>query len=148
MSEHGPTLTQTRKLLLHPAALLPPFSLKHATTAARGVRRYHRSPIPCALEKAALCPTPNHRIIQVGKDLQHPQVQPQPIPPCPLTTSLRATSPSFLNTSRDSDPTAPPGQLCHAPNIQPESPLVQLKANPPKRSHQMDVNQHQSFSHI
>ena len=37
----------------------------------------------------------------------------QPITPCPLTSSLRATSPCFLNTSRDSDFTIPLGSLCH-----------------------------------
>ena len=44
-------------------------------------------------------------IIQVGKDLSDPQVQPQPTQPCPLPTSLSATSPWFWNTSRDGDPT-------------------------------------------
>jgi len=32
---------------------------------------------------------------------------PSPIPPCPLTTSLSATSPQFWNTPRDGDSPAP-----------------------------------------
>ena len=48
----------------------------------------------------------NHGCIKVGRDFQDPHVQPQPTPPCPLTTSLSATSPWFLNASRDGDPTA------------------------------------------
>jgi len=33
-----------------------------------------------------------------------------PLPPCPLPTSLSTTSPWFWNTSRDGDPNHPPGQ--------------------------------------
>jgi len=36
----------------------------------------------------------------------------QAMPPCPLTTSLSATSPWFLNTSRDGDCTTSLGSLC------------------------------------
>ena len=41
------------------------------------------------------------------------QSNPNPSPPCPLTTSLSATSPWFLNTSRDGDCTTSLGSLCH-----------------------------------
>jgi len=44
-----------------------------------------------------------HSIIKVGKDLQDHLVQLQPIPTMP--TSLSATSPRFLDTSRDGDST-------------------------------------------
>ena len=37
----------------------------------------------------------------------------QPIPPCPLSTSLSDTSIRFLNTFRDGDSTASLGGLCH-----------------------------------
>ena len=42
----------------------------------------------------------NHRIINAGKDLLG---APNPTPPCPLFTSLSATSPWLWNTSWDSD---------------------------------------------
>ena len=51
--------------------------------------------------------------------------------PCPITTSFSATSPWFLNTSRDGDC---PTSLCSCalrricPIIQPDPPLVQLEA--------------------
>ena len=57
----------------------------------------------------------------------------QPIPPCPLTTSLSATSPQFWNTSRDGDPTTPwaamPVPYCSfgegmSPNTQPDPLLL------------------------
>ena len=48
----------------------------------------------------------NHGIIKLGKDHWDHQVQPQPTPLCPLNMSLSATSPQFLNTSKDSDSTA------------------------------------------
>lgn len=38
-------------------------------------------------------------VIKVGKALSDPQAHPNP--PCPLATSLNATSPRFWNTSRD-----------------------------------------------
>ena len=53
-----------------------------------------------------------HRIITVGKDLHNPQVQHQPIPPCPPPTSLSARSPQLWNTPRDGDLPLR-GQLCH-----------------------------------
>jgi len=55
----------------------------------------------------------NDRVILVGKELQDPRVQPQPTPLCPLLTSLSATSPQLLNTSRDSDCTTSVGSPCH-----------------------------------
>ena len=79
----------------------------------------------------------NHRMVKVGKDLQDVQAQPQPIPLCPLTTSLSATSPWLWNSFRDSDHTTPwaavPVHYCsfgeeRFPNIQPEHPLVQHEA--------------------
>ena len=60
--------------------------------------------------------------------------QPEPLL---STTSLSATSPHFLNTSRDSDSTTSLGSLCHCltalseemfPNTQPEFALAQLQA--------------------
>lgn len=47
----------------------------------------------------------NHRASKDGKDLSHPQIQPQPIPP--PHTSLSATAPWFCNTPRETEPTAP-----------------------------------------
>lgn len=47
--------------------------------------------------------------------LVHPQglhVQLQPTPPCPVTTSPNATSPWFLNNSRDGDSAICLGSLC------------------------------------
>jgi len=40
-------------------------------------------------------------MIKVGKELK----EPQPIPPCPLTTSLSAIPARFWSTPRDGDPT-------------------------------------------
>ena len=56
----------------------------------------------------------NHRIIesQFRKKHRDPQVQPQPTSPCPLTTSLSATSPWFWSTFKDSDSTTSLGSLC------------------------------------
>jgi len=61
-----------------------------------------------------------------------------PFPPCPLTLTLRAVSPRFLNTSRDGDSTTSLGSLCQClttfrietfPNIQPE-PLCSCNLRP------------------
>jgi len=41
-------------------------------------------------------------------------IQSNPTPPCPLTTSLSATSPCSLNTSRDGDPTTSLGSCATA----------------------------------
>ena len=49
----------------------------------------------------------------IGKDHQ---VHLQPIPPCSVTTSPSATSPRFLNTSRDGDSTT---SLCCCATAQP-----------------------------
>ena len=53
-----------------------------------------------------------HRIIKVGRDLQDPQAQAQPNPPCPLPMFPSATSPWFLNTPRDKDSTTSISSLC------------------------------------
>ena len=80
-----------------------------------------------------------HRIVKVGKDLlDHPVQSSTYHQYCPLTTSLSATSAGLLNTSRDGDPTTPPGSCANDrsfgegvfPDIQPEPPPVQLKAIP------------------
>ena len=66
---------------------------------------------------------------------------PSPSPPCPLPTSLSATSPRLWDTSRDGDPTTPCATvpLPHrslgegiVPNSQPEPPLAQHQAIPPR----------------
>jgi len=49
----------------------------------------------------------NGRIIKTRNTCYSNQVQPQPIPPCPLTMSLSTTSPLFWNTSRNGNPTLP-----------------------------------------
>lgn len=65
----------------------------------------------------------------------------QPISPCPMTTSLSATSIRFLNTSMDGDSTTALGQpvptLHHSfgdffffPNIQPKHPWHNLRPPP------------------
>ena len=82
----------------------------------------------------------DNRIIGWKRPLRSSSSTLNPSPPCPLTTSLSATSPQFLNTSRDSDSTTSLGSLCQCPttlteknfvpNIQPEPPLVQLEAIP------------------
>ena len=67
--------------------------------------------------------------------------KPNPTPPCPLPTSLSATSPRLWDTSRDGDPTTPCATvpLPHrslgegiVPNSQPEPPLAQRQAIPPR----------------
>ena len=45
--------------------------------------------------------------------MKRPLTSPTHSPPCPLPTSLSATSPQFWTTSRDGDPPPLPGQLCH-----------------------------------
>ena len=54
-----------------------------------------------------------HRIIRLKKTTKITKSNHQLITPCPLTTSLSATSPRFLNTSRDSDSITSLGRLCH-----------------------------------
>ena len=49
------------------------------------------------------CVTESLRLEKTSKITQS---NPSPPPTCPLTTSLSATSPHFLSTSRDGDPTA------------------------------------------
>jgi len=56
--------------------------------------------------------------------------------PCPLTTCHVATSPLFLNTSRDGDPTTSPGSLCQCPTTLSEKQcfLISLVLQPPHSS--------------
>lgn len=54
----------------------------------------------------------NHRIMKAEKALQDLQTQSQPTPPCPMTTSPSATSPT-PNTSRDGNSLTSQGSLCH-----------------------------------
>ena len=72
------------------------------------------APVPEPSPAHCVCSgTPySHRIIKVGKALSDHLVQP-PAAPCPLTTSLSATSTRFFNTSGDGDCTASLGSLCH-----------------------------------
>jgi len=52
-----------------------------------------------------LCPKGIIESLRVEETSKITRSSHQPIPPCPLTTSLSATSPQFLNTSRHGDPT-------------------------------------------
>ena len=57
----------------------------------------------------------NHRItesLRLENTTKIISSSPNPSAPCPLTTSLSATSPWFLNTSRNSDCTTSMGSLC------------------------------------
>ena len=51
---------------------------------------------------------------RLEKTSQIPKFNPRSPPPYPLTTSLSATFPQFLNTSRDGDPTASLGSCARA----------------------------------
>ena len=67
----------------------------------------------------SLLPRPFNRRNRITESLRlektsHPQVQPQPTPPCPLTTALSATSPWLYNTSRDGDSTTSLGSCATA----------------------------------
>ena len=58
--------------------------------------------------------------LRLEKTAKITQFSPNPPHPCQLTTSLSATSPWLLNTSRDSDPTASLGSCANAsPNEDP-----------------------------
>jgi len=67
--------------------------------------------VPTASSKAELSSicrfiSENHRITKVGKDTSKIiQLKGNPPPLCPLTTSLSATSPGYLNIPRDGDST-------------------------------------------
>jgi len=64
-----------------------------------------------------------HRIIEslrLEKTSKAIQSNSNQSPPCPLTTSLSATSPQLLNTPRDGDCTTSLGSLCHCITTLPE----------------------------
>ena len=114
-----------------PCAGFAPCRSAHSRCAAR-----HRVLLWCyGLSFLISISSHNHRTTEScdHKGWKSPLGSPtQPTPPCPLPTSLSATSPWFWNTSRDGDPTTPraavPVPDCSfreeiVPNIQPEASL-------------------------
>lgn len=76
-----------------------------------GAQHSTESPMaPCTVPP----PAQGHRIIAPSRLEKTSKIlQPSPPPPCPLSTSLRATSPPFLTTSGDgSPPPTSPGSPC------------------------------------
>ena len=75
---------------------------------------------------------------RLGKTMKRPKPNPtRPTPPCPLPTSLSATSPLLWNTCRDGDPNTPWAAVPlhhHSfkeemfPTTQPDPPLAQFEA--------------------
>lgn len=79
-----------------------------------GAQHSTESPMaPCTVPP----PAQGHRIIAPSRLEKTSKIlQPSPPPPCPLSTSLRATSPPFLTTSGDgSPPPHLPGQPVPVP---------------------------------
>ena len=102
-----------------PKALAHEVSLPSASIRPPAVGRSWRllgwdvgSP-PCAGPHSAGVGDNVNSFVKVGKDLSDHLVWP-PSPPCPLTTSLSATSTQFLNTFRDSDCTTSLGSCATA----------------------------------
>ena len=85
-------------------------ALTRRVQACRGMGGMRRSCV-------SLAPGTCHRLVHTTESLRMVKtsnVKPNsnPPPPCPPTVSLSATSPRFLNTFRDGDPTTSLGILC------------------------------------
>ena len=118
--------------------LLIPENVAQREEKGHGEVFLQQKPVAPAHNRCRTGAHPDHRIIEssrLKRPLRSPSPTTNPPPPCPLITSLSATSTQLLIISKDSDSTTPWAACATTSplfqgrnNIQPELPLVQIKA--------------------